>query len=106
MCYPSPETGKKKFSSPAAGKANMHGNCMVGVDTLQLHVASASVLQGGQTILRKKGKELWKGPLHYTLFLHLPKVRAKHCSWLGTCRKTAGSVLVPPMHYSQLTRAF
>lgn len=46
---------------------------MVSVDTLQLHVASASVLQAGQTIFREKGK----GPLHYMLVLAPAKGESK-----------------------------
>ena len=50
MCYPSPEGGEKKFSSPGTGKAKVIKR-MVGVDTSQPCVASASVVQGGQTLL-------------------------------------------------------
>lgn len=107
MCYPSPESGEKKFSSPGADKANMITASWCG------HLAAPRGFRQcaarGPNDAQGEGKRAWKGPLHYMLVLAPAKGESKvmlltwHTCQQEGCKWDAGSVLVSPMHYSQLT---
>lgn len=109
MCYPSPESREKKFSSPGAGKAKMITVWLVWTPCSPMWLRPVCCKVAKQCSGRRK-KDLWKGPL--TLHLVLASVKGESkalpLTW-HMCQQEgqdAGSVLVSPMHYKAADMGF